>query len=220
MTTSIEIWLSGFFFLFIIITNILSNVFGYKTFSDMETSPQLEEINNDPTRFKISYVLIVLEHLGIIFLAITLFIAFGRYNIFLGILWFFSRLAEGSIQIYDKKNYWRLLYIASEYASSSGAEKNKLNESARSILETKNSVFLNAQILFSAGTLSYSIVFVDYGIVPIFIGWLGIVASIIYGFGNIIYLRNLSLKVIWGIGGLLILLFELILGIWLMFFIV
>jgi len=44
--------------------------------------------------------------------------------------------------------------------------------------------FTFAQILFSIGTLAYSILFVTYGVVPAIIGWFGIVASILYGFGN------------------------------------
>jgi len=218
MTMSIEIWLSGFFFLFIIVTNILSNVFGYKTFGNIDTDIQLQAINKDTTKFKISFVLIVTEHFGIIFLAVILFISFGRYNIVLGIIWCVSRIGEGSIQIYDKKNYWGLLNIASEYSGSGDAEKDKLNKSARIILKSKDNVFQYSQILFSIGTFSYSLVFIIYGIVPIFIGWLGFIASIIYGLGNVIYLRKQDIKAIWSLGGLIILLFELILGIWLLFF--
>jgi len=215
---NIGIWLSGFFFLFIIVTNILSNVFGYKTFGNIDTDVHLQTINKDPTKFKVSFGLIVIEHIGIIFLAIILFIAFGLYNIILGIIWCVSRIGEGSIQIYDKKNYWGILNIASVYSGSSGEEKDKLNKSARTIFKSKDNIFQYSQILFSIGTFSYSLVFIIYGIVPIFIGWLGLIASIIYGLGNVIYLRKQDIKVIWSLGGLIILLFELILGIWLLFF--
>jgi hypothetical protein len=74
----------------------------------------------------------------------------------------------------------------------------------RSVLQTKNSIFTLAQILFSIGTLAYSILFVTYGVVPEIIGWFGIVASIIYGFGNGINLLKANLKVLWDIEGLLI----------------
>ncbi|MFX1597331.1 MAG: DUF4386 family protein [Promethearchaeota archaeon] len=75
------------------------------------------------------------------------------------------------------------------------------------------------QFFFSIGTLAYSILFVTYGVVPLFIGWFGIIASILYGFGDGIFLKKPNFKVPWSIGGLLILLFELILGIWLLFFV-
>jgi hypothetical protein len=59
--------------------------------------------------------------------------------------------------------------------------------------------------------------FVRYETVPLFIGWFGIVASILYGFGNGIFLIKNRFKILWNIGGGLILLFELILGGWLLF---
>ena len=215
---SFEMWLSGFFFLFIIITNIASGKFGYKTFGDVDSDTQLQKINNDPTKFKISVALILIEHLGIISLAVSLFIAFGpSYNIILGIVWSISRIGEALIQIYDKNNYWGLLNLAKQYSDANGAEKDSLIDLGRSILKTKESRFGFAQILFSIGTLAYSILFVTYGVVPAFFGWFGIVASLLYGFGNGIFLIKPDVKVLWNIGGLLILLFELVLGGWLVF---
>ncbi len=211
-------WLSGFFFLFIIITNITSGKFGYKTFGDVDSDAQLQKIKNDPTKFKISIVLILIEHLSIISLAVTLFIAFSPYNIILGIVWCISRIVEALIQIYDKKNYWRLLNIAIKYPDTTGAEKDTLIDLGRSILKTKTSRFTFAQILFSIGTLAYSILFVTYGVVPTIIGWFGIIATILYGFGNGIILVKPDVKVLGNIGGLLILLFEVVLGGWLLFF--
>jgi len=78
--------------------------------------------------------------------------------------------------------------------------------------------FTFAQILFSIGTLAYSILFVTYGVVPAIIGWFGIVASILYGFGNGIILVKPNFKVLWNFGGLLILLFEVVLGGWLLYY--
>ncbi|MFX1357911.1 MAG: DUF4386 domain-containing protein [Promethearchaeota archaeon] len=210
--------MSGFLFLFIIITNLASDFFGYKTFGDVESEAQLQKINKNPTKFKIGVVLILIEHLSIIILAVTLFIAFSPYNIILGIVWSISRIGEGLIQIYDKKNYWGFLNLAKKYSDTSDAEKEVVIDLGRSILKTKTSRFSFAQILFSIGTLAYSILFVTYGVVPIIIGWFGIVASILYGLGNVIFHINSNLKILWSIGGLLILLFEVILGSWLLFF--
>jgi len=185
----IEMILSGFLFLFIIITNLASERFGYETFSDLDSDAKLQKINNDPKKFRISFVLILIEHVSIIALAVMLFFAFSPYNIILAIVWTIFRTAEGLIQIYI----------------------------GRSILKTKNSSFTFAQILFSIGTLAYSILFVAYGVVPAIIGWLGIVASILYGFGSGITLVKPNFKVLWSFGGLLILLFEIVLGGWLLF---
>ena len=211
--------LSGFLFLFIIITNITSGKFGYKTFGDVDSNTKLQEINTYPKKFKISFVLILIEHISIISLAVTLFIAFSQYNIILGIVWAVSRIGEGLIQIYyKKKNYWGLLNIATQYSSTSGAERDALIDLGRSILKTKDSIFTFAQILFSIGTLAYSILFATDGVVPEIIGWFGIVASILYGFGNGIRLAKPNFKVLLSLGGLLILLFEIVLGGWLLFF--
>jgi hypothetical protein len=211
--------LCGFFFLLIIILQVVANsIFGYKTFGDEDSEAQLQKINKDPTKFKIGVMLILIEHIIIVSLAVTLFITFSPYNIILGIVWCISRIGEGLIQIYDKKNYWGLLNIAKQYSDTSAAEKDRLIDIGFSILKTKESRFSFAQILFSIGTLAYSILFVTYGVVPIIIGWFGIVASILYGFGNGIFRIKPDFKILWNIGGLLILLFEVVLAGWLLFF--
>ncbi|MFX1277769.1 MAG: DUF4386 domain-containing protein [Promethearchaeota archaeon] len=210
--------LSGFFFLFIIVTNIISGIFGYKTLGDVDAEAQLQFINKNPTKFKIGVVIILIEHLGIISLALTLFFAFSPYNIILGIIWCISRIIEALIQIYDKKNYWGLLKLATKYSDTSEAEKNSSIDSSNNIFETKKFRFAIAQLFFSIGTFGYTILFVIYDVVPLFIGWFGIIASILYGVGDGMSLIKLDFKVLWNIGGGLILLYELILGGWLLFF--
>ena len=213
-----EIILAGFLFWFIIITNLVSERFGYetKTFSEIDADTTLQKIKNDPKEFQISFVLILIEHVSIISLAVMLFIAFSQFNIMLAVIWTIFRVGEGLIQIYNKKDYWGLLKIASQYSGTSGAERNALIDLGRSIIKTKNSIFTFTQILFSIGTLAYSILFDTYRVVTDFIGWFGIIASIIYSFGNGIQLVKTN-KVLWGLGGLLILLFEIVLGGWLLF---
>jgi len=208
---------SGFLFLFIIITLIASEAFGNKVISDLDSDARLQKINDEPNKFKIGIVLALIEHFSIIALALMLFIAFSPYNLILGIVWTIARIGEGLIDVYNEKNYWGLLNIARQYSGTSGAEKNSLSDLARTILQTKNSRLASAQILFSIGTLAYSILFVTYEVVPPIIGWFGIVASIIYGFGNgiIIVKPNKALQIFRV--GLLILLFEIVLGGWLLF---
>ena len=215
----IEMMLSGFLFLFIIITLITAERFGYSVISDLDSDTKLQEINKDPKRFKIGTVLALIEHGTIIALAIMLFLAFNTYNMTLAVIWTISRITEGLINFYNGKNYWGLLNVARQYSGSSDAEKKSLSELGRRILKTKNSVFAFAQILFSIGTLSYSILFATSEAVPVpaIIGWFGIVASILYGFGNGIILvkPNKAMKIFRV--GLLILIFELVLGGWLLF---
>ncbi len=213
----IEMVLAGFFFLFIIITLIIAERFGYSVFSDLDSETKLQEINRDPKKFKIGTLLAFIEHGTIIALAITLFLAFNPYNITLAIIWTISRITEGLVNFYNEKRYWGLLNIARQYLNNSGTKKESVIEYGRRILKTKNSFFAFAQILFSIGTLSYSILFVTSVVIPEIIGWFGIVVSILYGFGSGIVLVKPNFKVLWSLSGLLILFFELVLGGWLLF---
>lgn len=213
----IEIILVGFLFWLDIILVFASERFGYITFNDLDSDVKLPKIHDDPKKFKIGFGLILMEHFNIIALAVMLFVAFSSYSLILGIVWITFRIGEGLIQIYYKKDYWRLLNIARQYPGTSDAEKNSLIELGRSILNTKSSSFSFAQILFSIGTLAYSILFITYEVVPAILGWFGIVASIIYGVGNGIILVKPNFKVPAYLGGLLIFLFEAILGGWLIF---
>ena len=213
----LEMILSGVLFLFIIIINFVSGRLGYETVSDLDSDAILQKINNDPKKFQISFMLFLIEHVSIIALAVILFIVFSPYNLILGVLWTIFRIGEGLIQIYNKKNYWGLLITAKKYSGTSGAEKNELIDIGHRILKTKNSSFTFAQILFSIGTLAYSILFVTYGVVPAIIGWLGLVASILYGISNGIKLVKPNFKALGYLGGLLILIFEVVLGGWLLF---
>jgi hypothetical protein len=210
--------LAGFLFWFIIITNLASDRFGYQTFGDLDTEARLQEINKNPRKFKIGFVLILTEHVSIVLLAVMLFIAFSTHNLMLALVWTIARSGEGFAQIYNKKKYWGLLDLARQYAGASDAEKKTLEDLRLGILKSKRSNFSFAQILFSIGTLAYSILFVIYGVVPAIIGWFGIVASVLYGMGNGIVFVKPDFKALWNIGGLLVLLFEVVLGGWLLFF--
>lgn len=77
-------------------------------------------------------------------------------------------------------------------------------------------------ICWSIGTLAFSIVLVTYIVVPLFIGWLGIPSSIAVGVINGIKVIKPNFKAyeaLSSIGGLAAIVFELIIGVWLLFFI-
>ena len=95
--------------------------------------------------------------------------------------------------------------------------KKSLSDLARTILKTKEFRFTFAMTLFSIGTIAYSILFITYGVVPPIIGWFGLVASILFGFGSGIILVKPNFKVLGYLGGPSILLFEVVLGGWLLF---
>ena len=222
---SIEIFLAGFLYLFILVLQIAMAVFGYilePTPKHYESDAKLLTFNNNPKKFQISVVLALIEHFSVITLPIILFIVFSHYNIILGIIWAIFRVTEGSIQVYIEKDYWGLLNIAKQYSVSSGAEKDTLFDSYRTILKTKSSRFAFAMICWSIGTLAFSIVLVAYvGAAPPFIGWLGIIAGSTIGFANVAKLIKPNFKVyetMSSIFGMLAIVFEVIIGGWLIFY--
>ncbi|MGY5865810.1 MAG: DUF4386 domain-containing protein [Candidatus Thorarchaeota archaeon] len=216
----VEIFLAGFLFLFIIVTLMVSSQLGNKIVfgeSDLDSDALLQDITENPKRFRMSVYFALLEHGAIIALAIVLFIAFSHYNLILGVVWAVARSIEGVIIFNNEKNYWKLLPIAKQYSDSSDAEKITVSEAGLSILKTKHHRFTYAQMLFSIGTLAYSMLFVIYEVVPFLIGWFGVVAAILYGLGNVIIVVKPRRNAIAGLGGLLIFIFEAVLGVWLIY---
>jgi hypothetical protein len=214
----IEIFLSGFLFLFILVLNLAMGALGYlMEKDDYDPDADLKKINKDPEKFQISIVLALIEHCSVVALAILLFIVFSTYSIILGIVLAICRTGEGLIQFYNEPYYWRLLKIARQYSSANDAEKNSLSDLARTIFKTKDYRFKYAMILWSIGTLAFSIVLVTCGFVPQIIGWLGIVASILVGFYTGIKIVKPNLKIP-PIGALFAILFEVIIGGWLVYY--
>jgi len=212
--------ISGFLFLLIIVVLVLaSSRYGYEIFSELDPEAQLQKINEDPNKFRTGTILVVFEHFVIVTLAITLFFAFSSFNLLLGVVWVIARGIEGLIQIYNKRKFLGLLNVAEQYSGANANEKETLSDSALTILKSKNSTFTVAQLLFSIGTLAYSIVFAINDILPglVYIGWFGIIASIIYGLGNGAKHVKPNFNALWNLGGLLIWIFELVLGGWLLF---
>ncbi|HEY94279.1 MAG TPA: DUF4386 domain-containing protein [Dehalococcoidia bacterium] len=201
-------------FLLIIIANVAAERFGYETFSKLNPEEKFKEIHNNRRRFKTAFRLIVTEHIFLIALAVSMFVAFSGFNIALALTWLVSRTVEGLVQIYYKKDYYKFLDLSEQYSAADTTGKDSLVKTGLKILETKNRIFTSAQVLFSIGTLSYSVLFVTHEIVPLYIGWFGIAAAVVYGLGSGVKLKTGS-QAVWNIGGLLILVYELVLGGWL-----
>lgn len=215
----IEMILSGFLFLFILALNVAMGALGYlMEKEDYDPDADLQKINNNPKKFQISIMLALIEHGSVIALTVMLFIAFSPYNLILGIVWAIFRTGEGLIQYINEPNYWRLIKIAKQYSGTSGAEKNSLSDLTRTLFKTKDTRFKFAMICWSIGTLAFSIALVTSEVVPQIIGWLGIVTSILVGFSTGIKLAKLNFKDFTAIGGLSAILFEIIIGGWLLLY--
>ena len=213
----IEMVLSGFLFLFILVLNVAMGAFGYlMEKDDYDPDADLKKINKKPKKFKIGIGLALVEHGCVILLTILLFIISSPYCILLGIILLIFRIGEGLIQYINEPNYWKLINIAKQYSDTNGAEKNSLSDIAHTIFKTKDIRFKFAMICWSVGTLAFSIIIVTSDVIPQIIGWLGIVSSILVGFGTGIKLVKPNFK---GevIGALFAMLFEIIIGGWLLF---
>ena len=219
MTTEIAMRVSGFLYLFILASWAAMWALGNRIgMGDYDSDAELIKISDSPLKFQIRIVIALVDHAAIIVLAIMLFIAFGPYSIILGIIWTAFRTGEGWILIYSEKDYWGLLNKAREYSVTSGAEKNSLSDLALTILQSKDSIFKFTQFLWGVGTLALSIVLVTTGVVPHFIGWLGIGTGIFGILYNGLFLVKHDYKVLLFIGFLFAFPFEVIFAGWLLFF--
>ena len=210
--------LSGFLFLFILVLNLVMGALGYlMEKDDFDPDDNLQKINKNPKKFQKGIMLALIEHGCVIALTIMLFIVFSSYNIILGIVWTIFRTGEGLIQFYNELFYWKLIDIARQCSSVNGAEKKSLSNLAHTIFKAKDYRFKYAMVCWSIGTFAFSIVLVTCGFVPAIIGWLGIVASILVGFYTGIKLVKPNLKIL-PIGALFAILFEIIIGGWLIYY--
>ncbi len=208
--------LAGFLFLFILVLNLVMGALGYlMEKDDYDPKADLKKINNDPRKFKTGIGLALIEHGCVIALSILLFIAFGSHNLILGIVWTICRTGEGLLQYYNEPGYWGLLNIARKHSLAEGAEKDSLSHLARTAFKAKETRFKFAMILWSIGTFTFSVALVIYGLAPQLIGWLGIVASVLVGFGTGIKLVRREIRVAL-VGALVAILFEVIIGGWLL----
>ena len=90
---------------------------------------------------------------------------------------------------------------------------------ARAILKTKDYRWKFTQLLWAVGTFTLSIVLVNSGVVPLFIGWLGIGAGITGILYNALFLiKHTNSKALIAISALLGIAFEIIFGVWLLFY--
>lgn len=219
MDSEIGIRLSGFLFLFIILLNAIMVALGRKIgIGNYNSDAKLKQINDAPNKFKLSFALGLIEHICVIILAIILSIAFSSYSFVLGILGATFRIVEGLTYSYSEINYWTLLKTANQYSSARDNEKDLLCDKGRIILETHQSKFSFGMIFWSLGTLTFSILFVLYHVLPPTIGWLGIVTSVSFAIGYGIKFIKPGFNFMIAIGGITAILFETIIGIWLLFF--
>jgi len=213
----LEMILSGFLFLFILILNVVMGAFGYLMEKDeYDPDADLKKINKNPRKFKLGIGLALVEHGCVILLTILLFVISNPYSMLLAIILLIFRIGEGLIQYINEPNYWKLIKLAEQHSDARDVEKNKIRDLASNIFKIKDRRFKFAMICWSIGTLAFSIILVNSQIAPEIIGWLGVLSGILVGFGTGIKLIKPKFK---GeiIGALLAMVFEILIGSWLFF---
>ena len=212
--------ISGFLFLFILVLNLVMGALGYlMEKDDYDPDADLQKIGGNPKRFRTGVSLALMEHGCVVALALLLFVAFGPHNMMLGVVWAICRTGEGLIQYYNEPSYWGLLGLAERYSHADEASRASLRDSARAIFEAKERRFRVAMILWSIGTLAFSVVLVAHEIAPQVIGWLGIVSGILVGLGTGVKLARPELRVP-PVGALFAIAFEILIGGWLLLYLV
>ncbi|GAG53414.1 unnamed protein product, partial [marine sediment metagenome] len=209
----------GFLYLYILGTNAASVGLGNRMDEKKENAvKKLRIINDNPNRYRQSLIIAIISHLGIIAIAVTLFLAFNQYNPLLAIIGTIFRLGEGSILSYNEIKSFSHLNIAKEYSNSSDSKQITLSNSCGTLIQKSNFRFILGLNFLSIGTLSYCILFLSTGAIFIPIGWLGFVASAISVIGTGIVLIKPNFNILYKIGLPLMMLFEITFGIWLLFF--
>jgi hypothetical protein len=207
--------LCGFLYIYILVTNAASVGLGNRT-GETDSASKLPTISENPGRYRTSVIVAIASHLGIVAITGTLFLAFSQYNRQLALIGSIFRLGEALVMIYAEVGILRLLDLAKEYALTD-SNKESLRLLGDQILQTKNTRVDLGLLLLSIGALAYCISFVQSGAAPAMIAWLGLAAGIISAIGILVKLAS-GFSTLSVVGMLLMMVFEVVFGGWLLFF--
>jgi len=207
--------LCGFFYIFILATNAASVGLGNRI-DETDSVSKFLSILEDPDRYRRSVFVALGSHLGIVMISGALFMAFGSYNRQLALIGSISRMSEALVMIYGEVTVLRLIDLSREYVSVN-SNKETLRLVGDQILRTKNTGVDLGLLLLSIGAIAYCVMFVQSGAVPSRIAWLGLAAGVISVIGIVIKFasRFSSIAII---GMVLMMVFEVVFGVWLLFF--
>ena len=215
ISASLAMKLCGFLYLFILVTNAASVGLGNKT-DETDSTTKFPIISENPGRYRMSVIVAITSHLGIVAITGMLFLAFSSYNRQLALIGSVSRLGEAIVMIYNEVSVLKLLDLAKEYALTD-SNKESLRLLGDQILQTKNTRVDLGLLLLSIGAIAYCISFVQSGLIPSMVAWLGLAAGIISAIGILVKLAS-GFAVISVIGMVSMMVFEIVFGGWLLFF--
>ena len=117
--------LCGFLYIYILITNAASVGLGNKT-GETDSAAKLLSISENPDQYRISVIVAIASHLGIVAITGTLLIAFGSYNRQLALIGSVFRLGEALAMIYGEVTVLRLIDLARKYTFPTNNKKSLL----------------------------------------------------------------------------------------------
>lgn len=207
--------LCGFLYFFILVTSAVSAGLGNSN-DETDAATKLSAISENPGRFRMSVNIAIVSHLGIVAITGMLFLAFSSYNRQLALIGSAFRLGEGLVLIYNEVSVLRLLDMAKEYALNDG-NKESLRVLGDRILQAKVARFQLGLLLLGIGALAYCIMFVQSGVIPSTIAWLGLAAGLISALGILVNFAS-GFGTVYVVGMLSMMVFEVAFGGWLLFF--
>jgi hypothetical protein len=208
--------LTGFLYLFILATSALSGGLAVEHNTDPDQMANiLRNITEDPEKYRISITFDLVSHMAIIAIASALYLTFNKYNRQLALFGTLCRVVEGIIMVFTEINNLVLLGVAENYLSATGTKAETLETTAQGIILMENWGVTFGLAFLALGALAYNILFISSKAVPQPLGWIGVVASILGIVGTLLGLVIPELLIVLTIGIIIMMLYELTLGIWL-----
>ena len=209
--------ISGFLFLFILFTSVLSQFLARDPIDSEDVPKTLGAVAEGGQKFRLSVVIDLASHVSIIALAGALYLTFSPFNQSLALLGTLWRVGEGTIIAFSELFNIVLLSVSRKFISVEGAEASTLEMMGRTIITAENGGYTIGLTFFALGSLMYAILFVSTGTVPLALGWWGIIASLLASIGIWMTLINPNMPVaLKTITFLPIIPYEIVLGIWLL----
>jgi len=209
--------LCGFLFLFILLTSGLSLSRAGATLDQADVPGTLSNVAASGKKFRISVVIDLISHASIFALAGLLYIAFGPYGRSLALLGTLWRVVEGTILVLNETNNILLLAVAQKFVSVTGGEAGALESLGSTLILAENWGMKIAMAFLALGALLYAILFVSSGVVPLALGWFGVIAGLLAVVGRWLVLVSPDAPLVLQASFIPYILFEVVFGGWLLF---
>ena len=213
MTLRANARLAGLTFLLYFVVGLCSHVLSNQVSAGDGTAARLANIAQHATLMRVAAMLLLLEFFGELVLAVTLFALTRDQDRDLALLAVGCRLTEGVIAALAAGSRLDLLAVAIASRTATGADAAAAQALGASLM---NGTAGPAALCFSVGNLIFASLFLRARSIPVWLAWLGVVASILglleFSLEMLGFLHGPATIVPW----IPMALFEVILGLWLL----